>query len=106
MKFITSYRQGCIKFNENTEDVSELKPIRSNVDWQYLIDEDGVFAMGGKKQEVKTGDIVIKFYENSVTPFIVIKSEEWAQIIKNKEQEIKGHRIDQCPDHCCCESAN
>jgi hypothetical protein len=81
IKYVTNYRQPCVKVNTDTLDVVECDHICSDIDWTYEIDEDGVFKMGDVEKEVKKGDIVIKFYENrnygKQIPFIVVRDEDW-----------------------------
>lgn len=80
IKYVTNFRQPCVKVNTDTLDVVEHDHMCSEIDWTYEIDEDGVFKMGDVEKEVKKGDIIIKFYDSNFgkqVPFVVVRNEDW-----------------------------
>lgn len=98
IKYITDYRESCVKFDTETQNLSVVKPIRTNIDWIYQADEDGEFTMDDVTTEVKKGDFIIKFYENKeakTAPYAVIRSDVWTNNIDalNKYDEERGKRI-------------
>lgn len=111
-KYITAYRSNCIKFDTETEECSVVHNQSMHIDWFYYIDEDGEFSMNGKKQAVKKGDIVVKFYEDrelNREPFIVIRSKEWKKMIETERKHDEQQK--ECGKSCCdccekVESAN
>lgn len=75
-------------FKVSGEDVDALDYISTHIDWVYQADEDGQIVYRDKDGEyttdVKSGDIVIVFYESSKPqhPVVVINNNDWKENIK------------------------
>lgn len=97
-----------LKVDVDTEDIDVIDYSTSNINWMYIIPEDGEFknAKTGKITKVKKYDVVIQFYtkDYTSTDAIVIHNKEWATRIKEMEKE--GNKKCTDPANLCsdCES--
>lgn len=93
-----------------------------NIDWSWVIKEDGVFIANEKEYEVKAGDIILVLYagykkqeglvENrkNIRDFVIIRNEDLYNNFKlNKEYEEskRKNRVNDCCGDapCYCEAA-
>lgn len=93
-----------IKFDKENEKMSALDNINSNVDWVWIIDEDGEF--NGK--EVKKGDVVFKMYsatsDYNEREYIIIKDEALKDYYRRLKEFYDNQRkpTSKCCDCECC----
>ena len=92
--------------NENKLNVNTIDNSPSRIDWLWVIEEDGTIEYNNKTYEVKSGDIVIKFYNSTSENLTIINSPEWFDIIikETKEYEERMTRRELCkPCNDCCD---
>lgn len=99
-------------------DLNSVSSIRNrylNIDWAWVIEEDGIFKFNGKEYDVKAGDIVLVLYAPYkrsdddrdiviIRDIAIIKSEELYNNFKqNLEYEKNRHneRCDKCSPSTC-----
>lgn len=85
IKYFGTNTRNLIKFNKCNEQCDLISSIRDNIDYIWIIDEDG--ELDGK--EVNAGDIVFKLYPvNSFSDceYIIIKDEQ----LKNYYNRLLG----------------
>lgn len=80
-----------------------------NIDWAWVIEEDGVFKFNGKECEVKTGDVILVLYapynrSDDDRDIAIIKSEELYNNFKQNLEYDKNRRNECCngcaPSNC------
>lgn len=88
-------------------DLNSVSSIRNhylNIDWAWVIEEDGVLKFNGKEYDVKARDIVLVLYasykrSDDGREITIIKSEElYNNFKRNLEYEKNGHN--ECCDEC------
>ena len=75
-----------------------------NIDWAWVIEEDGVLKFNGKEYDVKAGDIVLVLYasykrSDDDREIAIIKSEELYNNFK-RNLEYEKNRHNECCDEC------
>lgn len=75
-----------------------------NIDWAWVIEEDGVFKFNGKEYEVKTGDVILVLYapynrSDDDRDIAIIKSEELYNNFK-QNLEYDKNRHNECCNKC------
>ena len=88
-------------------DLLEEHAIRNhylNIDWAWVIEEDGIFKFKGKEYEVKTGDVVFVLYasynrSDDDRDIAIIKSEELYNNFK-RNLEYEKNRHNECCEAC------
>lgn len=100
--------------NENKLNVNTIDNSPSHIDWLWVIEEDGTIEYNNKTYKVKSGDVVIKFYNSASENLAIINSPEWFDIIikEKKEYEERMKQRELCKpcnncDGCCdvCEAS-
>lgn len=83
-----------------------------NIDWSWVIEEDGIFVANEKEYEVKAGDIILVLYagykeqkelaENrkNIRDFAIIKNEDLYNNFKLNKEYDQNRNIKDC---VCCE---
>lgn len=111
MKYILKDNSPLVKIDEETFDIDVLPSKREAISRIYLIDEPGVFTTEDGDINVKSGDIVIRFYEsNFPKKVIVVKSKDWKNNLKTydeiiqKEKEEWASKKDDIPCEDCAVS--
>lgn len=114
MKYILKNDTPLVKIEEEALDVDIVPSVREAISRIYLIDEPGVLSTDDGDTNVKSGDLVIRFYENRFPKkVIVVKSKDWKNnliaysdaIQKEKEQWANEKKSS---EPCCdtCESGS
>ena len=85
--------------------VSSIRNHYLNIDWAWVIEEDGVLKFNGKEYDVKAGDIVFVLYasykrsNDDDRDIAIIKSEELYNNFK-RNLEYEKNRHNECCDGC------
>lgn len=112
-----------VKFTKDKEDTSIIERTSLNIDWTWVIEEDGVLKYRGEQYEVKAGDIVMLCYapyikctgRETTRRVIIVKSEDlydnWLKCKQyyNKQDEQIGcksycENCSNCNYECCGDS--
>lgn len=112
-----------VKFTKDKEDTSIIENTGLNIDWTWVIEEDGVLKYRGEQYEVKAGDIVMLCYapyikrtgHETTRRVIIVKSEDlydnWLKCKQyyNKQDEQIGCKsccgnCSNCNCGCCSDS--
>lgn len=93
----------AIKDND-LNSVSYIRNHYLNIDWAWVIEEDGIFKFKGKEYEVKTGDVVLVLYTSynrigDDRDIAIIKSEELYNNFK-RNLESEKNRHNECCEVC------
>lgn len=94
-KYIYAKGSSLITFNdENIENmgvsIDTIENCYTNIDWSWLIPEDGQFMLNDKVYEVKANDLVFCLYSGcKKKEIVIIHSDEWVNNIKQREEEEK-----------------
>lgn len=84
-----------------------------NIDWSWIIEEDGIFVANEKEYEVKAGDVILVLYagykeqkesiinRRRVRDFVIVRNEDLYNNFKlNKEAE-QRQKNENCTKSCC-----
>ena len=113
IKYIATENTGSLfKFNTDTEQLNALPTEREAIRSITLIKEPGVLVDGDNEINVKSGDIIVRFYERYFDKnMIVVKSKDWknnlnAYNTKLEEERNKMLAPKSCEDCDCCDCEN
>lgn len=107
-KYIYAKGSSLITFNdENIENIgtsiNTIEHCYTNIDWSWLIPEDGQLFMYDNVYEVKANDLVFCLYSGcKKREIVIIHSDEWVNNIKRREEEDKKNC--ECCDACAPET--
>lgn len=105
VKYIYAKGSQLIKFDKDTENISCLDHTGTNIDWLWVADEDGIID----GEEVKTGDVIIAFYDvtGDGRRVIVVKDQKIKNFYKELSDYYKMRKLERqatkCCDCACCE---
>lgn len=90
--------------NNDINSVSSIRNHYLNIDWAWVIEEDGILKFNGKEYEVKTGDVVLVLYASynrreDDRDIAIIKSEELYNNFK-RNLEYEKNRHNECCEAC------
>lgn len=80
-----------LKFNTETTELSRIESKSSNVDWVYIVDEDGIL----EDTPVKAGDIIFRMYKYeglAHCPYFIIPSENLKKYYSDRDEICNKHR--------------
>lgn len=101
--------RGLFSYNPETEDLDYTDYMRTNIDWAYLVPEDGEvkFIEDGNTivKSVKKNDVIIQFYkaDGQKNRIIVVKSKEWKENIIGMAKAEEAKRLEATKEPCCCD---
>lgn len=105
IKYIKNSSSNLIKFNTETTNAEALSNISSNIDWIWVLDEDGEF----EGNEVNAGDILIRFYPTALNPkekeYILVKDgalKNYYQKLLKYKKEVSNESV--FGENSCCEA--
>lgn len=107
MKYIIKDNTPLVKFDEDTFDIDIVESQREGIGRIYLVDEPGILTTDDGDVNIKSGDIVIRFYESKFPKkVIVVKSKDWKNNLKEYNDTIQKEREewalrDSCDKACC-----
>ena len=100
-----------LKFNKETETLSDIQYQYTNIDYMWIADEDGVISTKDGDIDVKSGDIILRMYRvgDGEKELIVVSDDKLAdyynRLISHKDaQNLKCQSIsgaDCCKERCC-----
>lgn len=110
IKYITAENTNSLfKFDTDTEHIENIPTQREAIRSITLISEPGVIVDGDNEIPVKSGDLVIRFYEQRFDKStIVVKSKDWKNNLvgynKKMEEERKKRELNEV--ETCCDTCN
>ena len=98
--------RGMFKMGEDNFDVIDY--CRTNINWTYQADEDGVVTYKTDNKEVKVdvkkGDLIIQFYkyDGIQYPVVVIDNEQFVANVNGVREEAlkRAAKDDECDGYC------
>lgn len=93
--------------NDNFTDLDTIANSYLNVDWCWLIREDGVFIFKGKEYEVKRGDIIYILYAvdgKGDREVAIVNSPEILKNTEEREAYMAKERDKECESCPCCDN--
>lgn len=108
MKYVIKDNTPLVKIDEETLDVDIVESKREAISRIYLIDEPGVLSTEDGDTNVKSGDIVIRFYESKFPKkVIVVKSKDWKNNLKVYDETLQKEKeqwaLKESSSTCCNE---
>lgn len=90
-----------VKFNTETMDIDVLNGYSSNIDWIWMVDEDGEF----NGERVSVGDIIVRMYaikyDSDNYETFVIKDERLKDHYKRLIEYRESQKHQYVPDEAC-----
>lgn len=94
---------------DNDINVEDIRNVSTDIDWAWIVTEDGTLVHKDKTYEVKAGNIILKLYYSN--ELVIVNSPEWYNVIteriRNYEEKMKKRMAEcsgECDAHCNCES--
>lgn len=112
IKYITADNTSSLfKFDTETEQIENLPAEREAIRSITLVDKPGVLVEKDNEIPVKSGDLIIRFYESYFNkPIIVVKSKDWKNNLnaynKRIEEDRKKYELNKVAECGCCESCD
>lgn len=111
MKYILKDGSPLVKIDEDTFDIDIVKSQREAIGNIYLVDEPGILTTNDGDVNMKSGDIVIRFYESKFPKkVIVVKSKDWKNNLKEYNDTIQKEKeewaLRESCDEACCPDAS
>lgn len=112
--YIYTGSDSLLKMKDN--DIKNFDTISNhylNVDWTWVIEEDGTFVANEKEYDVKAGDVIFVLYagyrekevpvkdRRKVRDFVIIRNEDFYNNYKLNEEYEQNRNMKDCN---CCEA--
>ena len=86
--------------------VESIGNISTDIDWAWIVTEDGTLVYKDKTYEVKAGNIILRLYSSD--ELVIVNSPEWYNVVTErikKYEEAMKKRMAECNDECdtCCD---
>lgn len=111
IKYIKNDGCSIIKFNTENLDTSLIANISTNINWIWILDEDGTLD----DEQVNAGDVLIRFYavshkdKPSKKEYVLIKDERLKDYYKRLmeiKKELFEESVKEPCNSCNCEAAH
>lgn len=91
---------------DNDINVEDIRNVSTDIDWAWIVTEDGTLVHKGKTYEVKAGNIILRLYSSD--ELVIVNSPEWYNVITErikKHEEAMKKRMAECNGECntCCD---
>lgn len=91
---------------DNDINVENIRNVSTDIDWAWIVTEDGTLVHKDKTYEVKTGNIILRLYSSD--ELVIVNSPEWYKVITErikKYEEAMKKRMEECNGECnkCCD---
>ena len=81
--------------------VEDIRNVSTDIDWAWIVTEDGTLVHKDKTYEVKAGNIILKLY--STDELVIVNSPEWYNVITERIRNYKEamkKRMAECNGEC------
>lgn len=110
------YTGGSSLLTMKNNDIKNFDTISNqylNIDWAWVIEEDGTFVANEKEYDVKAGDVILVLYagyrekevpvedRRKVRDFVIIRNEDFYNNYKLNKEYDKNRDMNGCD---CCEA--
>lgn len=105
-KYILTEQRALIKLNTETLKVNSIGASYNNVDYIWLIEEDGVITYFDKEYEVKAGNVVMLMYrigDEEHGDIIVIDNKDLTNHYERRKKYYEEQKGREEAKDCCCD---
>lgn len=105
-KYVLDKRKSIIKLNTDTLDVKDIDTAY-DIDYVWVIDEDGILVRSGKEYKVEKGDVVLLMYRignEKEGDLIIINNNDLNNYFERKKKFLEGKVCSDCGLKCECVS--
>lgn len=102
-KYVLDKRKSIIKLNTDTLDVKDID-IVYDIDYVWVIDEDGILVRSDKEYKVEKGDVVILMYRignEKEGDLIIINNNDLNNYFERKKKFLEEIEKQKCTEKVC-----
>jgi hypothetical protein len=113
-KYVLDKRKSIIKLNTDTLDLKYIDAVY-DIDYVWIIDEDGILIRSGKEYKVEKGDVVLLMYRignEKEGDLIIINNNDLNNYFERKKKFLEETEKQKCTEKVCsdcglkCEGAS
>lgn len=102
-KYVLDKRKAIIKLNTDTLDLKYIDTVY-DIDYVWIIDEDGILIRSGKEYKVEKGDVVLLMYRignEKEGDLIIINNNDLNNYFERKKKFIEEMEKQKCTEKVC-----
>lgn len=102
-KYVLDKRKSIIKLNTDTLDIEYIDRVY-DIDYMWIIDEDGILIRSGKEYKVEKGDIVLRMYRlnnEEEGDLIIINNSDLNDYFERKKKFFEEMEKQKCTEKVC-----
>lgn len=102
-KYVLDKRESIIKLNTDTLDIKYIDTVY-DIDYMWVIDEDGILIRSDKEYKVEKGDVVILMYRignEKEGDLIIINNSYLNNYFERKKKFIEEREKQKCTEKVC-----
>lgn len=102
-KYVLDKRKSIIKLNTDTLDLEYIN-IVYDIDYVWIIDEDGILIRSGKEYKVEKGDVVLLMYRignEKEGDLIIINNNDLNNYFERKKKFLEETENAKCTEKVC-----
>lgn len=102
-KYVLDKRKSIIKLNTDTLDLKYIDAVY-DIDYVWIIDEDGILIRSGKEYKVEKGDVVLLMYRignEKEGDLIVINNNDLNNYFEHKKKFLEEMEKQKCTEKVC-----
>lgn len=102
-KYVLDKRKLIIKLNTDTLDLKSIDPVY-DINYVWIIDEDGILIRSGKEYRVEKGDVVLLMYRignEKEGDLIIINNNDLNNYFERKKKFLEEMEKQKCTEKVC-----
>lgn len=102
-KYVLDKRKAIIKLNTDTLDLKYIDAVY-DIDYVWIIDEDGILIRSGKEYKVEKGDAVLLMYRignEKEGDLIIINNNDLNNYVERKKKFLEEMEKQKCTEKVC-----
>ena len=102
-KYVLDERKSIIKLNTDTLDLKSIDAVY-DIDYVWIIDEDGILIRSGKEYKVEKGDVVLLMYRignEKEGDLIIINNNDLNNYFERKKKFLEEMEKQKCTEKVC-----
>lgn len=102
-KYVLDKRKSIIKLNTDTLDLKSIDTVY-DIDYVWIIDEDGILIRSGKEYKVEKGDVVLLMYcigNEKEGDLIIINNNDLNNYFERKKKFLEEMENAKCTEKVC-----
>lgn len=102
-KYVLDKRKSIIKLNTDALDLKSIDAVY-DIDYMWIIDEDGILIRSGKEYKVEKGDVVLLMYRignEKEGDLIIINNNDLNNYFERKKKFLEEMEKQKCTEKVC-----